>query len=380
MGRADGCPMCRALISLYFFPHAVDATTECGTEAPPLFVSPHEAAVSNLEHADGNVRCTALRRIDVTRCAPVVDALVRRLTNDDDLRVRLAAAVVVRLLPSEMLDELLAAFGGIDRLRRVIHSDESVTRKCAVHILQQLAQTGGDGALEAAVALSSAGLPISADHDGPASGMVGDLRAAIAEASPYMAKGEYARCNAIFRAAAEQHASTSAELREAIHSARTTTAQDERWVAFNIYRRAFDSVIVLGHNTPNECFLYFWDDRDGQNWMGWWITPEDVGCTRYWAYARGCDTDSPVECHHWEMGGTKIPLTVKRKAQGALELCIARAQPGMVFAFLGVYEPINHPHDHKGRPVYRRVIATESPILGERRLSTCLRSMSCLLM
>ena len=32
---------------------------------------------------------------------------------------------------------------------------------------------------------------------------------------------------------------------------------------------------------PTSHFLYYWDDRDGDDWAGWWLTPHAIGDDRY---------------------------------------------------------------------------------------------------
>jgi hypothetical protein len=43
---------------------------------------------------------------------------------------------------------------------------------------------------------------------------------------------------------------------------------------------------------PTPAFLYYWDQRDGLQFQGWWIGPE-VGSASYWAYNATVDWFPP---------------------------------------------------------------------------------------
>ena len=127
------------------------------------------------------------------------------------------------------------------------------------------------------------------------------LRQVTAEAAVHLHAGELVQVNALYRDCAQQLASEHEEMAIALQNERearaaaghVTVGERERYIAYNVYRRAFDTMLTQGRQMSSECFLYFWDERDGETWMGWWITPQDVGCMRYWAHAPGSDTDTP---------------------------------------------------------------------------------------
>ena len=99
-------------------------------------------------------------------------------------------------------------------------------------------------------------------------------------------------------------------------------------------------------------WLYFWDDRDGVNYQGWWIAP-DVGSQNFMAFSN-CDLPSPELCRQWHGGGTLISLTVyKMVYDGGESIVMAVRAPGN--GVEGAYQQdIGHAHRHRDRPVYRR--------------------------
>ena len=184
--------------------------------------------------------------------------------------------------------------------------------------------------------------------------------------------GEYARCNAIYRAAAERHAPFFPELQAALASANAHAA-DSRWVAYNVYRRAFDSMIVQSASAGDaECYLYYWDERDGDAWMGWWLTPEDVGCMRFWAFSRGSNTETPDRCRQWEANGRAVHLKITQLASGAMQVMTTNEAAAASCSCLGIFTAVPHAHNHKGRSVYRRTEAFD-PRTGfaGRRSTAC---------
>lgn len=110
---------------------------------------------------------------------------------------------------------------------------------------------------------------------------------------------------------------------------------------------------------PFETFLYYWDDRDGINWQGWWIAP-DVGSSSFMAFARG-DAETPVLCPAWRRGDSQ--LIDMHVAWLGCNVIGVRA-PNICFE--GVYTiEATHPHEHGGRPVFRRVRDLEVDELHE---------------
>ena len=103
---------------------------------------------------------------------------------------------------------------------------------------------------------------------------------------------------------------------------------------------------------PFAPWLYFWDDRDGINYQGWWIAP-DVGSENFMAFSN-CDLASPELCRQWIGGGTPISMTVyKMVYEGGASIVMAvRAEGNGVE---GAYQQeVGHAHQHSGRPVYKR--------------------------
>ena len=96
-------------------------------------------------------------------------------------------------------------------------------------------------------------------------------------------------------------------------------------------------------------WLYYWDDRDGPQYQGWWLAPE-VGSDGFMAFSNG-DVVSPEHCSAWQTGEAWI--TRMRVAQLENGMIGVRA-PGM--GFEGVYQhEVGHPHNHgNGRRVFRR--------------------------
>jgi len=331
VARAGGCPICRSPISQHLFRSAEAAEA-------PQFIPTHAASVAKLQHDDAMVRATALRRLDASRCGTLVPSISPHI-GDADHNVRLAA----------------------------------------IALLQRMGRSQMEGSADARAALKAAGVaPTAAAH----AGVAHDLRLAIAEVAPYLASGDYARCNAIFRAAAERHSASYIELRTALQTA-LTSSEDARWIAYNVYRRSFDVVIPRaergsagdsGGEPSGECYMYYWDERDGAEWMGWWVTPDDVGSMRYWAFARGSDTATPDGCAAWESAGRRLQLKVTKGADGSilLEPSGPSGSPDCPLSFLGTYKPVAHTHTHRGRLVYRRTAPLPPPLPPSR-----FRSLMC---
>ena len=96
-------------------------------------------------------------------------------------------------------------------------------------------------------------------------------------------------------------------------------------------------------------WLYYWDDRDGPTWQGWWLAPE-VGCDSFMAFANG-DANSPCEASLWRTGeGQLVDLQVRPLDEGSLAVTVTSME-----ALEGVYQlEAGHPHSHGGRPVFKR--------------------------
>ena len=92
--------------------------------------------------------------------------------------------------------------------------------------------------------------------------------------------------------------------------------------------------------------LYYWDESDGPQWQGWWITPDHVGNDRFFAFSRGAAA-SPDECRSWRGGDRSIDMCVASLGGGAMGV---RASG---LGFEGVYERESEERGH-GRPAFRR--------------------------
>lgn len=148
-----------------------------------------------------------------------------------------------------------------------------------------------------------------------------------------------------------------------------------RWIVFNVYRRVVDTLILEAQHdgsapaADEEFYLYYWDERDGEDWSGWWVTPECVGCMRYCAHARGSDVATPdlVDTRGWKDGEGRLRLAVTLQADGRLRVAPTRGFAGRyshdsALDFLGYYAGVDHStHNHKGRQVYRRVAPLAEP-------------------
>lgn len=95
-------------------------------------------------------------------------------------------------------------------------------------------------------------------------------------------------------------------------------------------------------------WLYYWDDRDGPNWQGWWLAPE-VGCDTFMAFANG-DARSPEEAIGWRTGDALVDMQIMLIEDGLLGV----KAPSLA-TLEGVYAlETAHPHSHGGRPVFKR--------------------------
>jgi thioredoxin 1 len=101
-------------------------------------------------------------------------------------------------------------------------------------------------------------------------------------------------------------------------------------------------------------YLYYWDDRDGRQWQGWWLTPDRVGNDRYLVFSPG-DVPTPLLCSEWRAGWGA-------GSEGVIGMGVTKIEDGTLSVraggrdFEGLYKhDRTHQHTHGGRPVYRRV-------------------------
>jgi hypothetical protein len=101
--------------------------------------------------------------------------------------------------------------------------------------------------------------------------------------------------------------------------------------------------------TALETFLYFWDDRDGPWWQGWWLTPDSIGSDSFLAFSQGTAA-TPDCCREWKGGaGAIIDMSVVMIADNVVGIRAAG------LGFEGAFElDRSQVHAHGGRPVYRR--------------------------
>ena len=104
-----------------------------------------------------------------------------------------------------------------------------------------------------------------------------------------------------------------------------------------------------GDSSVFDVYLYYWDDRDGAQWQGWWFAPDAVGSEKFLAFSIG-DVSSPEQCEGWRGGQRALTLKVARLEGG--DVMGVRA-PGLGFEGAYVHD-CSHPHNHAGRPVFRR--------------------------
>jgi len=115
-------------------------------------------------------------------------------------------------------------------------------------------------------------------------------------------------------------------------------------------RRAMDILVQDGTNDVPH-YLYYWDNRDGPNWEGWWITPHSIGFTRYWAFSRGNEAQEPHQCHEWNS-----PTIIVRKEPFGRGVLVRDTQTtwDTIRPFEGFYKQMDSTHSHGNRRVYQR--------------------------
>ena len=60
-----------------------------------------------------------------------------------------------------------------------------------------------------------------------------------------------------------------------------------------------------GVSSRERCvYMYFWDERDGPDWSGWWVTPDYMGNDEFYLHAAVHDAQ------------VRMPRTVNAKAVG----------------------------------------------------------------
>jgi hypothetical protein len=112
--------------------------------------------------------------------------------------------------------------------------------------------------------------------------------------------------------------------------------------------RVRGAVRIAGKMSAFAPWLYYWDDRDGPNWQGWWLAPE-VGCDTFMAFANS-DSRSPEEAIGWRTGEALVDMQIMQLEDGLLGV----KAPSLA-SLEGVYElEAAHPHSHGGRPVFKR--------------------------
>ena len=191
------------------------------------------------------------------------------------------------------------------------------------------------------------------------------LSDAMAQAAPYWNASDYDHAAEIYRAAVEKISSHDPRLRElAINVGRGDFIRHpavKLHMALDTLRCEYGDE----HATINEDhFMYYWDDRDGPDWSGWWITPEEVGCTRFDAFSPS-DVDTPNDAasiaawKFWD-GVSKIKVLPAQTGGGMLVIGTGppygtgphfRGRTGASAEMVaGYYVPCpEHPHAHKGR-------------------------------
>lgn len=101
---------------------------------------------------------------------------------------------------------------------------------------------------------------------------------------------------------------------------------------------------------PVETFLYFWDDRDGPQFMGWWITPGHVGNDAFLAFSPGY-AQSPDQCGVWRGGAELLDVCVA--SLGSKTMGVRAAGKGFEGAF-EADEALARQHTHGARSIYKR--------------------------
>eukprot|EP00908_Phaeocystis_cordata_P022627 Transcript_5049.p1 GENE.Transcript_5049~~Transcript_5049.p1 ORF type:complete len:330 (-),score=75.76 Transcript_5049:23-964(-) len=172
------------------------------------------------------------------------------------------------------------------------------------------------------------------------------LRGVLAQGAPLWEAGHKEQAERVFRAGFDVLVGQDPRLATEMEQVMREYPGDAG--AWN-YRRVFDSLIqqdlaatVEPGSDEYEYFLYFWDARDGSNWTGWWITPEHIGCTRYYAHA-AVDVEGPHLCGgQWEEPCTQMVVTPA--ADGGM--LVSNAAPR---SFLeGHYARAELGHRHRG--------------------------------
>jgi hypothetical protein len=197
------------------------------------------------------------------------------------------------------------------------------------------------------------GVPIADGSDAASTLQV--MRGALAQCGPLWDTGAKERAEELLRAAYDDLAGRDPRFGEVMAGVERNCPHEPR--AWH-YRRVFDTLVLEEMDEsdgPRNYYLYYWDTRDGVEWMGWWITPEQVGSTRFEAHA-AVDVATPDLCAgHWKNPYDNIRTlrVVAAPASGAM-LIGGDVHPVVE----GCYVPVpEHAHNHAG---------ASSP--GERRL------------
>ena len=97
-------------------------------------------------------------------------------------------------------------------------------------------------------------------------------------------------------------------------------------------------------------YLYYWDDRDGPDWEGWWITPSYIGYTGIvCAHSRDRAARNPNECIHWQQSTIRVIKNVH--GPGVFVRDLQTNHPSVPYE--GLYLPIVSTHSIGNRLVYR---------------------------
>lgn len=135
-----------------------------------------------------------------------------------------------------------------------------------------------------------------------------------------------------------------------------------------ILRSATDTIVTdaaYGGEEEEDHYLYWWDDRDGPGWMGWWITPVEVGNSRYLAAAYSSASSPTDQSLGWERAGDRLSMVVVRNPRsgaGDMELIVSASsqfeehEECLAEEARGIYGlDRGNAHSHGGRPVWKRL-------------------------
>lgn len=198
------------------------------------------------------------------------------------------------------------------------------------------------------------------------------LRGVLAQGTPLWEAGDATGAEAVFKAGYDRLVGVDRRMAPELAAMERNFPGDNRcWQ----YRRAFDNIINQDREGPSaERFLYFWDERDGDNWMGWWITPDHIGCTRFYAHAP-VDAETPDLCGgQWKEPMDQMVVVAASTDDGVI---VGNAIEARAFLEGHYARAPCAVHAHKGasgavRPVYTwdRPLSVEEKelVVGQHRL------------